>query len=55
MRQAHCGYQEWHRNVDAEVIEWLEQPSKATPKEFEAFLREIYSRPDMLRRFPRGF
>ncbi len=53
--QAHCGYQDWHRKVDAEVIDWLERYRKATPKEFEAFLREIYRRPDMLRRFPHGF
>jgi hypothetical protein len=53
--QAHCGYQEWHRKVDAEVIDWLERYPKATAKEFEALLRQIYSRPEMLKRFPRGF
>jgi hypothetical protein len=53
--QSHCGYQEWHRDVDKEVIDWLERYSKATPKQFEAFLREIYSRPHMLKRFPNGF
>jgi hypothetical protein len=53
--QAHCGYQDWHRNVDKEVIAWLERYRNVTPKQFEAFLREIYSRPDMLKRFPLGF
>jgi hypothetical protein len=43
------------RDVDKEVIAWLERFSQATPKEFEAYLREIYSRPDMLKRFPHGF
>jgi hypothetical protein len=53
--QAHCGYQEWHRKVDAEVIAWLRNRPRATAKEFEAFLREVYSRPDLLKRFPHGF
>ena len=53
--KAHCGYQAWHRDVDDEVIAWLERYRDATPKQFEACLREIYRRPDMLERFPRGF
>ena len=54
-RESHCGYQEWHRKVDAEVIKWLERNKYATPKQFEALLREIYNRPDMRARFPNGF
>ena len=54
-KEAHCGYQEWHRKVDKEVIDWLESYDKATPKQFEAFLRQIYNRPEMLKRFPHGF
>jgi hypothetical protein len=53
--KSHCGYQEWHRKVDKEVIEWLKSRRRATAEQFEAFLREIYNRPDMLRRFPHGF
>jgi hypothetical protein len=53
--KAHCGYQQWHRDVDAEVVEWLRRYERATSKEFEAFLREIYNRPDMRARFPNGF
>jgi hypothetical protein len=53
--QAHCGYQDWHRKVDAEVIAWLNSRRRATAEQFEAFLREIYNRPDMLKRFPHGF
>ncbi|MCY1081169.1 Wall-associated protein precursor [Archangium lansingense] len=53
--QAHCGYQEWHRKVDAEVVEWLKEHRDATSKQFEAFLRTIYDRPDMRVRFPHGF
>lgn len=53
--KAHCGYQKWHRDVDAEVVEWLRRYKKATSKEFETFLREIYDRPLMRARFPHGF
>ncbi|HLM45617.1 MAG TPA: Wall-associated protein precursor, partial [Myxococcaceae bacterium] len=53
--KAHCGYQDWHRDVDDEVIAWLKRYRDATPKQFEAFLREIYRRPEVLERFPRGF
>lgn len=53
--KAHCGYQQWHRDVDAEVVEWLKRNRYATTKQFEAHLREIYNRPDMLARFPHGF
>jgi hypothetical protein len=52
---AHCGYQEWHRKVDEEVIAWLDKYPQATPEQFMRFLRELYKRPDMLKRFPRGF
>ncbi len=53
--KAHCGYQEWHRKVDEEVIGSLEDSPKATPEEFIAKLRAIYSRPEMKARFPHGF
>lgn len=53
--QSHCGYQQWHRDVDKEVINWLVKTSDATPQQFIEKLREIYSRPGMLARFPDGF
>jgi hypothetical protein len=52
---AHCGYQEWHRKVDQEVIRWLDRFDKATPEEFIKLLRELYRRKDLLERFPNGF
>jgi hypothetical protein len=54
-KPSHCGYQQWHRDVDKEVIDWLETSSHATPQEFMDKLREIYNRPDMQARFPHGF
>jgi len=53
--QAHCGYQDWHRKVDQELIDWLDRNQDATPREFLDKLREIYSRPAMKERFPNGF
>jgi hypothetical protein len=54
-KQSHCGYQQWHRDVDKEVIDWLRRSPKATHQQFMDKLREIYSRPDMKARFPHGF
>ncbi len=54
-RESHCGYQKWHRDVDLEVIKWLRKEGRATAEEFMAKLREIYSREDILKRFPNGF
>jgi hypothetical protein len=53
--QSHCGYQDWHRDVDDEVVDWLDKNRKATSKEFMDKLREIYGRPEMKARFPNGF
>jgi hypothetical protein len=53
--QAHCGYQDWHRKVDEELMDWLTRWQKATPEDFLDKLREIYSRPEMKARFPNGF
>ncbi|HEX8699184.1 MAG TPA: hypothetical protein VF815_10135 [Myxococcaceae bacterium] len=54
-KESHNGYQAWHRKVDEEVISWLGTYRNATPAEFEAYLRQIYSRPEMRARFPDGF
>jgi tRNA A37 N6-isopentenylltransferase MiaA len=54
-KAAHNGYQHWHRQVDEEVVNWLSLNRTATPHQFEAFLRSVYSRPEMLARFPNGF
>lgn len=53
--ESHCGYQDWHRKVDAEIIAWLRRSERATPEQFMRMLREIYSRKEMRERFPNGF
>ena len=47
---AHCGYQDWHRKIDAEIAAWLGRQRGATAKEFE-----VYARPKIQERFPNGF
>jgi hypothetical protein len=49
---SHKGYQKWHRDLDAEVAEWVETHPKATTQDFENFLRQRYSQPDLIDRFP---
>lgn len=44
-RDSHCGYQTWHRELDAEVVEWLETHPNAT--QFEQFFRARYAQPDL--------
>lgn len=52
---AHRGYQAWHRALDREVVDWLAQNRTATPRQFEAYLRSLYQRPELRQRFPMGF
>lgn len=50
--ESHKGYQEWHRLVDEEIINWLEKNKKATSEEFLRFLEGIYKRPEIENRIP---
>ncbi|MCG3180039.1 MAG: hypothetical protein BIFFINMI_02393 [Phycisphaerae bacterium] len=51
---SHRGYQRWHRELDAEVTNWVRRNHQATPADFEAYLRHRYSQPDLINRFPNG-
>lgn len=53
--KAHCGWQGWHRQVDAEIAKWVKERPDLTVEQFEAYLREVYSRAELLARFPNGF
>jgi hypothetical protein len=53
--KAHCGWQKWHRAIDDEIRTWLETHGKATAEQFEAYLRDLYARPELRARFPNGF
>ena len=51
----HNGYQQWHRDLDKQVINWIVNNPATTPQEFEGFLKEVYSNPDLMHRFPSAF
>ena len=51
---SHRGYQRWHRDLDDEMTKWLQKKRKATPEEFEKFLKSRYAKPDLMNRFPNG-
>jgi hypothetical protein len=51
---AHKGYQEWHRLLDREIADHVQNNLGMTPQQFESYLRSRYDRPDLLARFPRG-
>jgi len=53
--KAHCVYPDWHRALDKEVAAWLDEFRDATAEQFEAYLRELYARPELRARFPNGF
>ena len=48
------GYHGWHRKLDAKVVEWIRGHPRATTGQFEAYLRRVYGRGDLYRRFPKG-
>ena len=52
-REAHIGYQTWHREIDRIVVEWLNNPKNinATPREFWKMLYALYDTEDMINRF----
>jgi RHS repeat-associated protein len=51
---SHRGYQQWHRNLDTEVSSWVRNHPNATPQQFENYLHQRYSQPDLQNRFPSG-
>lgn len=42
-------------NVDDVVVEWIQSNPNKTPEDFLNYLRELYKRPDLAKRFPNGF
>ncbi len=51
---SHIGYQRWHRELDTEIVAWIEGHPSATAEEFETLLKARYALPDLLTRFPKG-
>jgi hypothetical protein len=55
-REAHIGYQHWHRIHDDEVVEWISNPTNlsSTRIEFLDYMKSIYRRPEISWRFPKA-
>jgi hypothetical protein len=51
---SHKGYDTPHRDLDAEVIQWLSDNPSANPAEFENWLRSRYEKDDLKSKFPTG-
>ncbi|MBN1795038.1 MAG: hypothetical protein JW804_00035 [Sedimentisphaerales bacterium] len=51
---SHNGYETWHRQLDKEVVNWVEKNSKATTSQFESYLKNRYQKSDLINRFPKG-
>jgi len=51
---SHNGYQAWHRQLDREIVDWIENNPGATANEFEEHLHWRYAQPDLRERFPLG-
>lgn len=51
---AHNGYDQWHRDIDKEVVDWIEDEAKksAAPKEFTHYLHDLYQQPLHRSRIP---
>lgn len=51
---AHKGYQTWHRKLDDEVASWIDGHQNLTPKDFEAYLHNLYTEKRLRDIFPNG-
>jgi hypothetical protein len=53
-QDAHRGYQEWHRDLDQEMVMHIRNSRHMTPDDFEQYLWTRYAQPDLIARFPNG-
>lgn len=53
-KEAHNGYQDWHRDLDKEVVNKINNNPNFDVKSFTAWLYKRYSQSDLARRFPGG-
>jgi len=45
---SHRGYDRFHRDLDTEIVNWIQANRNATQQQFETHLRSVYQRPDVL-------
>lgn len=53
-KEAHNGYQDWHKKLDEEIVNHIRNEEHLTPKDFAAWLYKRYRQPDLAKRFPGG-
>ena len=53
-RSSHIGNQNWHIDLDNEIVDWITNNPSATQEQFETFVKGRYGLPDLLKRFPLG-
>ncbi len=53
-KAAHNGYQKWHIALDQQIVNWLKDNKKAMPKDFEAYLHNLYAEKRLMDIFPNG-
>jgi RHS repeat-associated protein len=51
---AHQGYQQWHRLYDDAIVQWLRRNTDASVEMLIGKLKEVYSSPEMLQKFPQA-
>ncbi len=51
-KPSHNGYERWHRDLDGEVVAWLEARPDATEDQFIEFMQGAYSREEIAKRKP---
>ena len=50
-QEAHRGYQNWHREIDNAMVQWLRNNPNATQLQFWQQMYNLYNTPDMISRF----
>ena len=53
-KDAHRGYQQWHRTIDNHMVNWLIQHPNASPNEFWKEMYRMYNNKDLIQRFGEG-
>ena len=50
-KDAHRGYQTWHRDLDDDIVNWITKNEKASLSMFTDYMNELYCAHDMVERF----
>lgn len=50
--ESHKGYQKWHREYDAKVVNWLENNPRSTEQQFRKYLNDLHQQTWLKDRIP---